>query len=134
MYTETSIKVAIEEVEAGASVRSTPKKHHMSVSMLRKRVLHSRGVIPLNKQGRTQRIPLETEEKLATYIRRMAGICFGPTKQELVGIVSDYLEANELSHHFDGKAPCPDRVQYFMKRHRLSLKKAGLMQVARKKM
>lgn len=45
--------------------------------------------------------------------------------------MKDNLEANELGHHFHDKGPGDDCVQYFMKRHRLTLKKAGVMQVAR---
>ena len=132
LYTDAAISVAINEVEAGASLRSTAKKYHMSYFMLRQRCLNRKGLVELGKQGRKQRVPHETELKLATYIRRMADLGFGPTKGELVEIVHDYLEANNLSYLFNYKRPGDDWTSNFMKRHRLTLKKAGLMQIARK--
>lgn len=109
------MKVAIEEVEAGAAVGFTAEKNHIYVSMFRKRVMHNRGLILISKQGHNQKIPLETDKKSATYMRCMAKLGFGPTKQELVGILSDYIEANEVSHHFNNKGSGHDWVQYFMK-------------------
>lgn len=125
LYTEASIQVAIEEVKNGASVRSTAKKYHISVSMLRKRCLQSQGLVQLGKRGRKPRLSAATEEKLATCIRQMAGLGFGPTLEELKVIVFDYLEANELGHVFDDKKPGDDWANNFMRRHKLSLKKAG---------
>lgn len=132
LYTEASIQVAIEEVKNGASVRSTAKKYHISVSMLRKRCLQSQGLVQLGERGRKPRLSAATEEKLATCIRQMAGLGFGPTLEELKVIVFYYLEANELGHVFDDKKPGDDWANNFMRRHKLSLKKAGLMQIARK--
>ncbi|KAG0729343.1 hypothetical protein GWK47_030577 [Chionoecetes opilio] len=132
LYTETSIQVAIEEVNAGASVRSTAKKYHISTSMLRKRCLHNKGLLEMKSRGRKTILSMHLEQKLASYIKRMAELCFGSTKQELQAIVLEYLEANELGHLFNDKPPGDDWIINFMGRHRLSLKKAGLMQIARK--
>ncbi|KAL7638515.1 UNVERIFIED_CONTAM: hypothetical protein RMT77_011085 [Armadillidium vulgare] len=64
LYTEASIAVAIEEVNNGASVKSTAIKYIMSTSMLRMRVQVSKGIITLQKQGVKCRIPHEKEVKL----------------------------------------------------------------------
>ncbi|KAG0713046.1 hypothetical protein GWK47_017093 [Chionoecetes opilio] len=132
LYTETSIQVAIEEVNAGASVRSTAKKYHISTSMVRKRCLLNKGLLEMKSRGRKTILSMHLEQKLASYIKRMAELGFGPTKQELQAIVFEYLEANELGHLFNDKPPGDDWIINFMGRHRLSLKKAGLMQKARK--
>lgn len=132
LYTEASVTVAIEEVENGASVRSTANKYHMSTSMLRKRVLAHCGLISLKKQGPKFRLPKETEQKLAALLTRMAELGFGPTLEEFREIVNDYLEANDLLYLFKGKVPGYDWAKSFLERYRLCLKKGGLMQLARK--
>ena len=71
--------------------------------MLRKRCLHNSGLAIglLGKQGRKQLIPLQNEEKFASYIKKSkAELDFGPTKQEMINIVSKYLEANAVSNFF----------------------------------
>ncbi|KAK3858093.1 hypothetical protein Pcinc_035690 [Petrolisthes cinctipes] len=103
LYTEASIQVAIEEVNSGASVRSTAKKYHMSASMLRQRCLHNKGVTELKSRGRKTLLSMHVENKLASYVKRMAELGFGPTKAEFQEIVYDYLEANELGHLFKEK-------------------------------
>ncbi|KAG0716222.1 hypothetical protein GWK47_010228 [Chionoecetes opilio] len=100
--------------------------------MLRKRCLHNKGLFEMKSRGRKTILPMHLQQKLASYIKRMAELGFGPTKQELQAIVFDYLEANELGHLFNDKPPGDDWIINFMGRHRLSLKKAGLMQIARK--
>lgn len=132
LYTEASIVAAVQEVADGASVRSTAKKYHMSTFMLRQRSQQSRGLITLKKQGAKPRLTLEMEEKIARYIKRMAELGFGPTLNEMIDIVGDYLSANELTPLFHGKKPGYDWAKNFMERHKLSLKKSGLMQIARK--
>lgn len=132
LYTEAAVTVAIEEVENGASVRSTAKKYHMSTSMLRRRVLANSGLITLKKQGPKLIFSVETEQKLASCVKRMAELGFGPTMEEFREIVHDYLCANEITHLFKDKPPGYDWTKSFMDRHRLTLKKHGLMQLARK--
>lgn len=58
LYTEASINAAIEEVKHGSTVYKTAKKYHMSISMLRKRVMASKGQITMKKQGRKTDISL----------------------------------------------------------------------------
>ena len=50
LYTAASVNVAIEEVRSGKTVYKTAKKYHMSISMLRNRVLESNGKVKLTKQ------------------------------------------------------------------------------------
>ena len=49
-YTEASIATAVEEVKNGATVYKTAKKYHMSISMLRNRVLEANGKFERKKQ------------------------------------------------------------------------------------
>ena len=50
LYTEATINTAISEVEGGATVYKTAKKYHMSISMLRRRVMESKGLFSRKKQ------------------------------------------------------------------------------------
>lgn len=104
LYTEAAVPVAIQEVENGASVRSSAMKCHMSTSMPSKRVLVSKGLITLTKQDPKLRLPADTEQKLVACVRRMAELGFGPALEEFGEIVND-LCANELIHHFRDKPP-----------------------------
>lgn len=58
-YTETAVVVAIQEVENGASVRPTAHIYYMFTSMLRKRVLGSKGLITQIQQDLKLRLPAE---------------------------------------------------------------------------
>lgn len=72
LYTETSIAAAIEEVKHGGTVYKTAKKYHMSISMLRKRVLEEKGEFTRKKQGRKTDLTPAIEEHLADCIKRMS--------------------------------------------------------------
>ena len=72
------------------------------------------------------------ETKLALCIRKMAELGFGPTLYEMQIIVKEYINANEIKTPFKDSKPGYDWAVNFMNRHRLSLKKSGLMQIARK--
>jgi hypothetical protein len=56
----------------------------------------------------------------------------GPTIAEFQGIIQDYLVANEIDTRFKDNRPGRDWVTSFLKRHMLTLKKGGMMQMARK--
>ena len=62
----------------------------------------------------------------------MAELGFGPTLPEMQQIVKEYVVANGIETSFKNNTPGYDWAVSFMKRHRLSLKKSGLMQIARK--
>ena len=57
---------------------------------------------------------------------------FGPTLNEMQEIVKEYVVKNNITTLWKDDRPGYDWATLFMKRQRLSLKKLGLMQVARK--
>ena len=84
------------------------------------------------KQGRKTVFPLETEKKIAKAVQKMAELGFGPTLQELRFIVQDFVNVNDIASQFADGMPGYDWTVKFMDRHNLTLKKSGLMQLARK--
>ena len=50
MYTDLTIQKAIQEVATGAKVASTPRKYHMTISLLRHRVRENQGLMVRGKQ------------------------------------------------------------------------------------
>ena len=72
LYTEASIATAVEEVKNGATVYKTAKKYHMSISMLRNRVLEANGKFERKKQGRKTDLSPEDEAHIAKCIRKMS--------------------------------------------------------------
>ena len=58
------------------------------------------------------------------------GLC--PTIREFCDIVADYLNNNEIYTRFEDNKPGKDWTQAFMKRHKIVLKRGGMMQLARK--
>ena len=58
---------------------------------------------------------------------------FSPTFREIIDLVEPYIKMNKLenSHFQNGSRPGPTWMKNFMKRNRLSLKKAGMISSAR---
>lgn len=132
LYTEASIFCALDEVRRGAAIKTTAKKYFMSPTMLTQRLKKAETNLPVGKQGRGTWLSSEIENKLAMYLRRMSEMGMGPTKGEVIAIVSEYLIANEMNVPFTDSAPGKDWAFKFMQRHSLVLKKAITMQIARK--
>lgn len=62
----------------------------------------------------------------------MSELGFGPTLKEFQEIVRDYLELMEIKTNFKDNRPGYEWTSNFLKRHKLSLKKGGQMELARK--
>ena len=62
----------------------------------------------------------------------MAELGFGPIMAELLSMVEEYIAANEIQTTFKNGKPGYDWLSSFMKRQKLTLKKGGQMQIARK--
>ncbi|CAF3744594.1 unnamed protein product [Rotaria socialis] len=134
-YTEKTIEKAIEEINDGASIRETARKYNMSFFMLRNR--HKKqideGTCQLeDKRGKKIELPESVELKLKNGLLIMEKMGLGPTMSEFKGIVQDYLEGNEIANKFNNNLPGYEWVHNFLLRHNLSLKKGGMMQIARK--
>ena len=83
-------------------------------------------------QGSKTDFSPEVENHSADCIRNTSQIGFGPTLTELREIVQDYVQLKQLKTRFVNDYPGCDWTISFLKRHQLSLKKGGQMQVARK--
>ena len=83
-------------------------------------------------QGKKTALSEELEEKLADMVKRMEKMGMGPTLLEFRELVREYLLANKIDTIFSGDLPGYDWSVAFMKRHHLTLKKGGMMQLARK--
>ena len=62
----------------------------------------------------------------------MVQLGFGPTLNKMIEIVQDYVLANNITTQWIDDRPGYDWAKSLMARQKLSLKKSGLMQVARK--
>ena len=131
-YTELSLEMALSEMEAGASVRETAKKYNVSRTILNKRMEVKAGVAQLKARGRKPLLGQEIEDCLGVCIRKMEQLGFGPTLEEMRSIVHEYVVQNEIKTPWGDQLPGKDWCSGFMERQRLSLKKSGLMQIARK--
>lgn len=127
-YTKPVIEKALSEVQQGQSLNSVAINYGVSRTLLRNRLKKNQ----VKKQGRKTVFPMNEEEKMASAVKKMAEAGFGPTIQELQSIVKDYVEANDIATPFKDGLPGYDWTVGFMKRHNLSLKRGGLMQLARK--
>lgn len=61
----------------------------------------------------------------------MAELGFGPSLNEIIEIVGDYSRANQLNHVFNEKKQVMTGPEVLC-RHKLSLKKSGLVRIAQK--
>ena len=131
-YTEMSLDLALSEIEAGASIRATAAKYNVSRTILKKRIDVKAGTVFLQERGRKPVLSQAVEDCLGVCIRKMEQLGFGPTLEEMREIVRDYVVKNEIETLWGEELPGKEWCAYFMKRQRLSLKKSGLMQIARK--
>ena len=67
-FNERTIATAVEEIQNGtSSIYRASKRYHMSISMLRRRVLEANGKLTRQKQGHKTDLPPEVEEELNLY-------------------------------------------------------------------
>ena len=72
------------------------------------------------------------ENHLAGCIRKMSETGFSPTLTELREILQDYVHLKQLKTRFVNDYPGYNWTISFLKRHKLSSKKGGQVQLARK--
>ncbi|KAG5861882.1 hypothetical protein JTB14_036753 [Gonioctena quinquepunctata] len=83
--------------------------------------------------GKPRVFPIDVEIKLAENIKTMNRWGFGLTRKELLDTVQQYVQSNQLKTSFKDGRPGEDWYLSFSKRHRLSLKKAELLEASRAK-
>ena len=131
-YKELTILKAIEEIECGQSINKTAQKYGISRTLIKSRMKENAGIRIRMKKDRKTVFPIETEKKIATAVKKMTELGFGPTLQELRFIVQDFMNVNDLATPFTDGMPGYEWTVKFMDRHNLALKKEGLMQLSRK--
>lgn len=81
-------------------------------------------------QGKKTVLSAEVEVKIADTVKRMENMGLGPTLLEFREIVKEYLLGNGLQTVFKDGMPGYDWAVAFMRRHNLTLKTGGMMQLA----
>ena len=106
----------------------------MSDHMLRDKLKKlEKGESLASLSGRKPAIPAETELKLSQCIAVLCNLGFSPTREEILNLVRDYLNANNINiSTFKDNRPGYDWFNSFMGRNNLSLKKANMICIARK--
>ncbi|XP_068234864.1 uncharacterized protein [Palaemon carinicauda] len=129
-YNEETIKIALQEVAESASIRATYRKYKMSTTLLKKHKVIMEGNQPTtDNRGKPTALSLELEEKIADMVHRMEKMGMGPTPSEFCDIIKDFLQANRIDVPFKDGIPGYEWASLFMKRHCLSHKKGGMMQL-----
>ena len=132
-YNELMIQQAVEEVEAGNTIRKTAAKYHMSLGFLFSRVKKgTNNEEHPDGRGRSFALDPKLEEKLVKLLKGMESMGLGPRATDFRLLLKDYLDANEINTRFKDNLPGREWLSNFMQRHRLVLKKGGQMQLARK--
>lgn len=83
-------------------------------------------------QGRKLCLNEDIENEIVKCIKVMEKMGMPPPIRELQELMHDYIVANEFVTPFTNNKPGPDWIRCFLKRHGLTLKKGGMMQLARK--
>ena len=125
-YKELTILKAIEEIEGGQSINKTAQKYGISRTLIKSRMKENAGIRIRMKKDRKTVFPIETEKKIATAVKKMTELGFGPTLQELRFIVQDFMNVNDLATPFTDGMPGYEWTVKFMDRHNLALKKKAL--------
>ena len=97
LYNETTIKAVVKEVvNQGKTVYKTAPKYHMSVSMLRNRVLEYQGQRSRTTQGRKCDLTPKVEEHIADSVKKMSELGFGHTIPEFQDLIGEYVTLKKL--------------------------------------
>ena len=86
----------------------------------------------IEARGQKPMLSADIKNNLGICIRKMEQLGFGPTLNEMIEIVQDYVLGNNITTQWRDDRPGYDWAKSFMARQKLSLKKSGLMQLARK--
>ena len=128
-WNNDDIKMAIEEVKCGKSIRKATSKHNMSEGKLCQAIKKNEKGIDLSCQsGKKTSLSSEVEKTLPNVIGVLCKIGFSPSKDEVLDLVSKYFKENNIkAAKFKDGRPGPDWLKLCMKRNKLSFKKANMI-------
>ena len=127
------VENALAEVASGVSIRNAAAKYGMSEGTLRFRLKKIRAGESFVGSGKKPVIKKDVEQNIAACIGTLCKLGFSPTMTEVIELVANYISANGLNvPTFKNGKPGRNWFQGFMKRNKLSLKKAEMISAARK--
>ena len=132
-WTEATVNLAVNSViTKKKTLREAAKHYNLSYGLLHGRVQEKRGLIKMKKRGRKHCLPDEVEKYIASSLRKMCRCGFGPSLREMREIVADFLMIKNVKTTFKDGKPGYEWTHSFLKRHKLTMRKGGQMQIARK--
>ena len=129
---EEDIAIALSEITAGNSIRSTAAKYGMSEGILRHRMKQRLSTDIVAAPGRPTTLSNIEEEHLAKCIGTICKVGFSPTCSQIKDLVKEYVEIHQIDTPFRNNRPGKDWLRGFILRNNLSLKKANMISSARK--
>lgn len=129
LYNQHDLEMAVLDIEEGMSWRAAERKHGISRSVISRFINGGPARIVA---GRRTALGKDVEDQLEKCIVARASMGYPIIKSELIGLVNEFILANNINSPFvDGK-PGDDWYSGFMKRHpRLSLKNPEMLQKVR---
>ena len=131
-WNEANIKSPLNMCREGKLIHASTKAYGMSEATLRNRFKVQEEGKTLVGPGRKIAIGEQKEKQLADCIRTIYNVSFSPSFHKIKEIVQEYVESNKLRTPFKNNGPGKKWVKSFMKRNRMSLKKANIISSARK--
>ena len=127
-WTEEEVKQALEEVEnRSVSIRATAKKYGMTEGTLRKRIKMKKENKSIAGGGRPPTFDKDVEKELTECISTMCKLGLSPKNSQLKDTVQNYVTANNIHTPLTNNRPSKDWLQNFMRRNKLSIKKANII-------
>ena len=126
------IENALAEIRQGKSIRSSAKKYGIAESALQNRMALLREGKEMMGSGRRTVLTQEQESSLSKCIDTLCNSGFSPSADEIKNLVRDYVRSNHIKTPFKEDRPGREWFTNFLKRNRLSTKKATIISAARK--
>lgn len=132
-YSKEQLKAAVNDVATGKmGLKKASSLYKIPRSTLRDHVKGRRGM-KSGTLGRCSDIAFKEEKKIAEGIKTMEKWGFGLSRSEVLENVAHFVKQNKIKTQFKDGYPGADWFINFRKRHRLSIKKPQMVEVARKK-
>ena len=131
-WTEEGVKQILEEVKnRSVSIRATAKKYGMTEGTLRKQIKMKKENESIVGGGRLSTFDKDVKKELTECISTMSKLGFSPNRSQLKDIVQNYVTTNNINTSFRNNQTGKDWVRNFMRRNKLSTKKANIISSAR---
>ncbi|XP_060801974.1 uncharacterized protein LOC132901742 [Amyelois transitella] len=131
-YTLDTLNIAVKEVRDGIlNSYQASKQYNIPRTTIVDRVKLRRGVVK-ETRGRPTAINVKFEKRIATSLHIMEKNGFGLSSEEVIKLVTQYVEKNKLTTPFKEGAPGYEWFSGFRKRNNLSLKKPQAVEMSRK--